>query len=112
MLQAGNGTKFALIVWWDRLTGAAVFKNILKTCTENCQSLDGKKRDINRIYKSKQSHSPTIHSVTPVNSLPREGIFCKVDPLENTTDNTIMGGKKHLVLSFTTDTCIPEFKNV
>lgn len=65
------------------------------------------KRDINR--QIKESHSPTTHSVTPSNSLLREGIVWKDDPLENTIDNTITG-EKHLFLCFTTDTCTPEFK--
>ena len=32
MLQAGNCTEFALVVWWDRFTGAAILPHILKTC--------------------------------------------------------------------------------
>lgn len=32
MLQTGDGTEFALVVWGDRFTGAAVLPHILKTC--------------------------------------------------------------------------------
>lgn len=45
MLQAGNGAKFTLIVWWDRFAGAAIFPNILKTCRHNYYSLYRKKGD-------------------------------------------------------------------
>ena len=39
VLQAVHSTHFALVVWWDRFTGAAVLPHILKTCRRGVWSL-------------------------------------------------------------------------
>lgn len=39
MLQAGHGTQFALVVWGDRFTGAAVLPHILKADHTVCDAL-------------------------------------------------------------------------
>lgn len=91
VLQAGNCAKFTLIVWWDRFTGASVLPHILKTCRHDCQSLYQEKE-----RQGESSCSPTIHSVTPSNSFPREGIVWKDDPLENTGKHNNGGGESFM----------------